>query len=255
MQKPTNKKLLKPLKKNAGRNSQGRITVRHRGGGSRRKYRVIDFGQKLLGQKIEVVAIEYDPNRTCNIALVKNEKNEQTYFLAADGVKIGDQLVIDDKAPLKPGNRMRIKNVPVGTMVYNIELTPDRGGKIARAAGNSAQVMSHEGKHANLKMPSSEIRKVLINCFVSIGQLSNPEHRFEKIGKAGRNRLKGKRPQVRGLAMNPVDHPHGGGEGRSSIGMKHPKTKWGKIAMGVKTRKKKKYSDRLIIQRRKKKKR
>ncbi len=254
MKKKPEKSLLRPIRKKAGRNRTGRITVRHRGGGVKRHYRVIDFGQERMGETAKVLGIEYDPNRTCDIALVEYPDAKKSYLLAPDGLKEGDEIIVDEKAPLKTGNRMRLKNIPVGTMVYNIELTPDRGGRIARGAGASAQVMAHEGKYTNLKMPSTEIRKVFSECFASIGQLSNPEHRFEKIGKAGRVRLKGRRPRVRGSAMNPVDHPHGGGEGKAPIGLKHPKTKWGKPALGVKTRRKKRYSNKFIVQRRKKKK-
>lgn len=251
--KKPEKSLLRPLKKKAGRNRAGRITVRHRGGGAKRKYRLIDFGQEKIGKKGNVLSLEYDPNRTCFIALIEYEDKSRGYVLAPDKLKVDDVIICDEKAPLTTGNRLKLKNITVGTFVYNIELTPGKGGKMARSAGAYAQVMAHEGKYTHLKMPSSELRKVSKECFASIGELSNVQHRFEKIGKAGRSRLKGRRPQVRGLAMNPVDHPHGGGEGRSPIGMKHPKTPWGKPALGVKTRKKK-WSDKLIMQRRKKKK-
>lgn len=253
--KKPEKSLTVAMRKKGGRNKAGRITVRHRGGGSKRRYRLIDFGQERLGEKAKVIAIEYDPNRTCNIALVQYEDGKRKYILAPDGLGDGDEVLFDEKTPLKTGNRLRLENAPVGTMVYNIELDPERGGKLARGAGASCQIMAHEGKYTNLRLPSSEVRKVLSKCFASIGQLSNPEHRFEKLGKAGRARLKGKRPTVRGSAMAPVDHPHGGGEGRAGIGLKYPKTKWGKPALGVKTRNKKKKSSRLIIQRRQKKKR
>jgi len=248
------KKLLGPLKKRAGRNRAGRITVRHRGGGAKRKYRLIDFGQRRLGQGAKVLRLEYDPNRTCQIALIEYKGGQKAYILAPDKLKPGDSIEVAEKAALKPGNRMRLKNIAIGAMVYNVEMQPNKGGKIARSAGNSVEVMGHEGKHALLKMPSSEIRKVPVDCFASIGRLSNVEHRFEKLGKAGRARRKGVRPTVRGSAMNPVDHPHGGGEGRAPIGLKHPKTKWGRPARGVKTRKKRKQSDKLIVKRRRAKK-
>lgn len=245
------KALLRPLKKTGGRNRAGRITVRHRGGGAKRKYRIIDFGQEKIDKKGKVLSLEYDPNRTCRIALIEYEDKAKGYILSPDKLKVGDEIICAEKAPLKAGNRLALKNIPVGALVYNIELMPGKGGKIARSAGNAAQVMAYDGKHVNLKMPSSELRKVSKECFASVGGLSNPQHRFEKIGKAGRNRLLGKRPTVRGSAMVPADHPHGGGEGRSPIGMKHPKTPWGKPAYGVKTRKKK-WTDKLILQRRKK---
>lgn len=253
--KQPEKALLKPIRKTGGRNSAGRITVRHRGGGVKRYYRVIEFGQNKLGQIAKVTAVEYDPNRTCNIALIEYKDGVKQYILAPQDLKEGDEVIADNKVPDKLGNRMKLQNMTIGTMVYNIELTPGMGGKMARSAGASAQVMAHEGKHTNLKMPSSEVRKVLSACFASIGSLSNPEHRFERMGKAGTKRRKGFRPSVKGSAMNPVDHPHGGGEGRAGIGMKYPKTPTGKHALGVKTRNKRRYSNRLIIERRKKKKR
>jgi len=252
--KEPEKSLLRPLKKSGGRNNQGRITVRHKGGGAKRHYRIIEFGQKQVPQKVKVEAIEYDPNRTCYIALVSFAEGKKAYILAPHGIEIGKELVYDEKAPISIGNRMMLKNIPIGTAVYNVELEPGRGGKIARAAGNSCQVMGQEGKYTLLKMPSTEIRKVLGVCFASIGELSNPQHRFEKIGKAGRARLMGRRPTVRGSAMNAVDHPHGGGRGKCPIGLKYPKTPWGKPALGVKTRKKKKWTTKLIIARRSKKK-
>ncbi len=248
------KQLLKPLKRKAGRNSAGRITVRHRGGGAKRHYRVIEFGQYKLGEKGQVLAIEYDPNRTCAIALMEYSDGLKKYILAPHGLKRGDEIEVAEKADLNLGNRMQLKNIAVGTMIHNIELEPGRGGKLVRGAGASAQVMAHEGKYSNIKMPSTEIRKLLSECFASIGQLSNPEHRFEELGKAGAARRRGRRPTVRGSAMVPADHPHGGGEGRAGIGMKYPKTPWGKHALGVRTRNKKKQSSKLIIQRRNKKK-
>ncbi len=249
------KSLLKPLKKTGGRGKSGRITVRHKGGGVKRLYRVIDFcqGKGEFPIKAKVISLEYDPNRTCHIALVSYEDGTLSYILAPQGLHEGDEIVYDEKTPLSPGNRMRLVNFPIGAFAYNIELEPGKGGKIARAAGNSCQVLAHEGKYTHLKMPSGEIRKVRNQCFASVGELSCPQHRFQKIGKAGRARLKGRRPTVRGTAMSPVSHPHGGGEGRAPIGLKHPKTPWGRPALGVKTRKKK-WSDKMIIQRRKKKK-
>ncbi len=252
--KDPEKNLVKPLSKKGGRGSGGRITVRHKGGGAKRKYRVVDFGQKIVPAEVEVLALEYDPNRSSFLALLQYEDKEKRYILAPQGLKKGDKIKFSEEAPIKIGNRMRLKNIPVGTMVHNIELQPDRGGKIVRSAGTSAQILAQKGKYTHLKMPSTEIRKVDNRCFASVGIVSNPEHRFVKIGKAGRSRWKGKRPTVRGSAMTPRDHPHGGGEGRAPIGLKHPKTPWGKPARGVKTRKKKKWTSKLIIKRRKKKK-
>jgi large subunit ribosomal protein L2 len=200
----------------------------------------------------KVIALEYDPNRTAFIALIEYADKTRQYVIAPQELKVGDQIIFSESAPLSPGNRTLLRNLPVGTMIYNIELEPGKGGKIVRAAGNSAQVLAQDGKFTNLKMPSGEIRRFNCECFASIGIVSNPENRFYTIGKAGKSRLKGRRPHVRGSAMNPVDHPHGGGEGRQPIGLKHPKTPWGKPALGVKTRKRKKWSNKLIIQRRKK---
>jgi len=247
------KALLRYLSKTGGRANTGRITVRHRGGGARRLYRVIDFGQMHLDMPGKIIAIEYDPNRNARIALVEYENKERSYVLAARELKDGDMIITQDKAEIQVGNRMRIGNIPVGTMVYNVELEPDRGGKLVRGAGATAQVLSHDAGYTHLALPSTEVRKVSSKSFASVGMVSNPEHRYKKIRKAGLSRLKGRRPKVRGTAMNPVDHPHGGGEGKTGRGMKHPKTPWGKPALGVKTRKKK-WSDRLIVQRRKKKK-
>ncbi len=248
--KEPEKKLLVRLKSKAGRANSGRITIRHRGGGVKRMYRLVEFGQKRLGEPAKVLALEYDPYRTAFLALIEYPDLERKYILAPHGLKPGDQIIFDQIAPLAVGNRMRLKNIPVGTMVYNIELHPGQGGKMARAAGSYARVLAHEGKYTHLEMPSKEIRKVLSECFASIGQVSNPGHRYEKLGKAGRARKKGKRPVVRGSAMNPVDHPHGGGEGRQPIGLKYPKTPWGKPALGVKTRRRR-HTDKYIIQRRK----
>jgi large subunit ribosomal protein L2 len=251
--KEPEKKLTRKLFRKAGRGYKGRITVRHKGGGHKRKYRLIDFKQTdKMGQSAKVTAIEYDPNRTCFIALVEYPDGEKRYILAPDKLKVGDEIICQEKAPLEIGNRMQLKNIPAGTQVYNIELYPGRGGRIVRSAGSAAQVLATEGGYTHLKLPSGEIRMVKENCLASIGQLSNPEHNTVVIGKAGRARWLGRRPTVRGSAMNPCDHPHGGGEGRAPIGLrKGPKTPWGKQAFGVKTRKKKKWSDRLIIKRRK----
>ena len=252
--KEPEKSLLRPLKKKAGRSSSGRITVRHRGGGVKRMYRVVEFGQEKLDMPAKVIALEYDPNRTAYLALLEYKDSQKKYIIAPEGLRVGDEIIFSEKAPLKLGNRMKLKNIPVGTMVYNIELEPGKGGKIVRSAGTSAQVMSQEGRYTHLKMPSGEVRKVFSECFASIGQVSHSEHRFEKLGKAGRARLKGWRPTVRGSAMTPASHPHGGGEGKAPIGLAHPKTPWGKPALGVKTRKKK-WTDKLIISRRPRKKR
>lgn len=248
--KEPEKKLLLPLKKRAGRGVSGRITVRHRGGGVKRLYRLIDFGQEKLGVAGEVIALEYDPNRTAYIALIEYGDEEKRYILAAKDLKLGDEIVCQESAEIKIGNRMKLINVPVGTPVYNIELEPGRGGKIVRSAGTSAKVLAQEPPYTHLELPSKEIRKVFQQCFASIGQVSHPEKRFEIIGKAGRRRLKGWRPTVRGAAMIPASHPHGGGKAKAPIGLKHPKTPWGKPALGVKTRKRK-LTDKLIIKRRK----
>ncbi len=251
--KEPEKSLLLSLKKRAGRGRTGRITVRHKGGGSKRMYRIIDFGQEKIDIPGKIIALEYDPNRTAFIALLEYKEGQKGYLILPQGLKIGDTIICAEKAELQPGNRMRLKNVPVGTKVYNIELEPGRGGKLARGAGTTATVLAHEEDFTHLKLPSSEIRKVSQKCFASIGSISRPEHRFIKLGKAGKSRHKRRRPTVRGSAMNPVDHPHGGGEGRAPIGMPTPKTPWGKPALGVKTRKKRKWTSKLIIQRRKKK--
>lgn len=247
------KPLVLPLKQKAGR-GHGRILVRHQGGGHKKKYRIIDFKQDKFNIPAKVESLEYDPNRSAFISLVRYEDGERRYILAPDGLKVGDEIVTVELAPFKTGNRMALKNIPVGTSVHNIELYVGQGGRIARSAGNYAQVTAHEGGHVHLTLPSTEIRIVPENCMASIGPLSNAEHRFVVLGKAGRSRWLGIRPTVRGSAMNPVDHPHGGGEGRAPVGLlKGPKTPWGKKAFGVKTRKRKKYSDKFIIRRRKKK--
>ncbi len=251
--KEPEKKLLISLSQKAGRSRAGRITVRHRGGGVKRLYRRVDFGQEKAGLTAEVKAIEYDPNRTSFICLLEYEDKDKRYRLCPDRLKVGDKVICDEKAEIKIGNRLKLKNIPVGSAVYNIEISPGQGGKFVRGAGASARIIAQEGKYTHLVFPSAEERKILNQCYASVGQVSFPEHKFIKIKKAGSRRLKGKRPAVRGSAMNPVDHPHGGGEGRSPIGLKHPKTPWGKPALGVKTRKKKKWTNKLIIKRRKKK--
>jgi large subunit ribosomal protein L2 len=251
--KKPEKKLTKPLKKKAGRGNLGRITVRHKGGGRKRLYRMVDFNQKRIDVKAKVVALEYDPNRTAFISLIEYPDGEKRYILAPHNIKVGDEIEFSEKAPISIGNRMKLKNVPVGTGVYNVEMRQGEGGKIVRGAGTTAIVLAHENKFCHLKMPSTEVRKISEECFASIGEVSCPEHRFINIGKAGRKRHKGIRPTVRGSAMGAHDHPHGGGEGRAPIGLKYPKTPWGKIAIGGKTRKKK-ASDKHIIQRRKKRK-
>ncbi len=249
------KSLIFPLKKKSGRNNQGRITVRHRGGGAKKKYRLIDFssGQDKLGVPAKVLSLEYDPCRTSFIALIQYSGEEKRYILAPQELKVGDEIICQEKAEFKPGNRMKLKNIIVGTPAYNIELTPGRGGQMVRSAGVCAKVLAREGGYVNLVLPSTEIRRGSEECFASIGSLSKPEHAFVNLGKAGRSRHLGIRPAVRGKAMNPCDHPHGGGEGNTTIGLKYPKTPWGKPARGVKTRKRKKHSDKLIIRRRKKK--
>jgi len=248
--KEPEKNLLVFLKKRSGRSFSGRITIRHRGGGVKRLYRIIDFGEEKLEMPGKVIAIEYDPYRTGYIALIEYQDKDRRYILAPHDLKIGDEIICAEKTEIRIGNRLKLKNIPVGTLVYNIELEPGKGGKLARGAGASAEVLALEEGLAHLKMPSGEIRKVLEDCYASIGQVSHPEKKFEKIGKAGRKRLKGWRPTVRGTAMNPSDHPHGGGEGKTPIGLVHPKTPWGKPALGVKTRKRK-WTEKYIIMRRK----
>lgn len=250
--KEPEKTLLRWSKKRMGRAQNGRITVRHKGGGAKRLYRIIEFGQPHLDIPAKVISLEYDPNRTAFIALIQYPDNKKYYILAPQGLKVGDEITCSEKTSLNPGNRAKLKSLPVGTMVYNIELEPGRGGIMVRGAGTAAQILAQEEGYAQLKMPSTEIRRIKNECFASIGAVSNPERRFINIGKAGRSRLMGIRPAVRGSAMNPVDHPHGGGEGRQPIGLKHPKTPWGKPALGFRTRKKKKASNKFIIQRREK---
>ena len=244
------KSLLVPLKKNSGRNVHGKITVRHRGGGNRRKYRIIDFKRNKDGIPAKVATIEYDPNRTANIALLNYADGEKRYILAPVGIKVGDTLLSGPTADIKPGNALALKNMPVGTVVHNIELKAGKGAQLVRSAGVSAQLMAKEGNKALLRLPSGEMRYVSIECKATIGQVGNVEHANETIGKAGRKRHMGIRPTVRGSVMNPNDHPHGGGEGRTSIGRPSPVTPWGKPALGYKTRKKNKASNKLIVSRR-----
>ena len=244
------KSLTVSLKKNAGRNNQGKITVRHRGGGSRRKYRIIDFKRRKDGIPATVVSIEYDPNRTANIALISYVDGEKAYILAPEGLKVGQKVMNGADAEVRVGNCLPLELIPVGTMVHNIELHPGKGGQMVRSAGNGAQLMAKEGKYATLRLPSGEMRMVPIVCRASVGIVGNGDHNLINIGKAGRKRNMGIRPTVRGSVMNPNDHPHGGGEGRSPIGRPSPVTPWGKPALGYKTRKKNKASNKLIVSRR-----
>ena len=241
------KSLLVPLKKNAGRNSYGRITVRHQGGGHKRKYRIIDFKRTKDGVPARVATIEYDPNRSSRIALLHYLDGEKRYILAPAGLKVGDMVYSGPDADIKTGNALPLANIPVGTLLHNIELHPGRGGQICRSAGVSAQLMAKEGKYALLRLPSGEVRKVLLTCRATIGVVGNHEHANINIGKAGRTRWMGVRPTVRGSVMNPNDHPHGGGEGRAPVGRKSPVSPWGKVAHGGKTRKKKNLSNKLIV--------
>lgn len=243
------KSLLKPLKKNAGRNNQGKISVRHRGGGSKRRLRIIDFKRDKHGIPGKVASIEYDPNRSANIALIFYVDGEKRYILSPQGLNVGDTIESGENAELKPGNAMALGQMPSGTLIHNIEMQRGGGAKMVRSAGGVAQLMAKEGVHTLIRLPSGEMRRVRSECMATIGQVGNVEHQNIKMGKAGRIRWMGRRPQVRGSAMNPNDHPHGGGEGRSPIGMPGPKTPWGKPALGYKTRKPK-ASDRLIVKRR-----
>ncbi len=250
------KRLLMAKKRTGGRNAQGKITVRHRGGGAKRHIRIVDFKRNKFDIPAKVAAIEYDPNRGARLALLHYADGEKRYIIAPVGLRVGEKVLSSHKKiEIQRGNAMPIKYIPAGIAVYNVELEPGRGGKIARGAGNSVRVMGVEGRFAQIKMPSGEIRLIKKECLATVGQASNPDKRLIKLGKAGRRRHLGIRPTVRGSAMNPIDHPHGGGEGNQPIGLKHPKTPWGKPALGVKTRKKGKASDKLIIQRRKKKRR
>ena len=244
------KSLVVSLKKNSGRNNQGKITVRHRGGGSRRKYRIIDFKRNKDGIPAKVVSIEYDPNRTANIALIQYVDGEKAYILAPNKLKVGMTIMNGPEAEVRIGNALPLTHIPVGTEIHNIELYPGKGGQLVRSAGNSAQLMAKEGKYATLRLPSGEMRLVPVVCRATIGQVGNIEHDLVNIGKAGRKRHMGIRPTVRGSVMNPNDHPHGGGEGKCGIGRPGPCTPWGKPALGLKTRKKNKQSNKLIVRRR-----
>lgn len=247
--KKPERSLTEPIRKTGGRNNTGRITVRHRGGGHKRRYRIIDFKRNKYDCKAEVIAIEYDPNRTARIALVQYEDGEKRYIIAPIGLMVGAVIGNGDLAELRPGNAMRLKDIPVGTVVHNIELRPGKGGQMARSAGTSAQILAKEGKYTTLRLPSGEMRQVNESCMATIGQVGNAEHGNVKLGKAGRRRWLGWRPTVRGTAMDPDSHPHGGGEGRTGIGMAAPKTPWGKAALGVRTRRNKR-TNRFIVRRR-----
>jgi len=244
------KSLLESLKKTAGRNSYGRITVRHHGGGNKIKYRIIDFKRDKVGMPAEVKTIEYDPNRTAFIALVQYEDGEKRYILAPHGLKVGDHVESGEGADIKPGNCLPIANIPLGTMIHNIELIPGRGGQLVRSAGGAAQLMAKEGAAAQVRLPSGEVRFIKMNCHATIGQVSNIDQENQNRGKAGKTRHLGIRPTVRGSVMNPCDHPHGGGEGKSPIGRSGPVTPWGKPALGYKTRKKNHRTDKQIVKRR-----
>lgn len=244
------KRLLLRLPSRAGRAKSGRITVRFRGGGAKRLYRIIDFAQEKMDVPAKVAAMEYDPYRTAFVMLLEYQDGEKRYRIAPQGIKVGDEVLCTEKTLLNPGNRMKLKNIPVGTLVYEIELQPGRGGQMARSAGSAAKVLANEGKYAQLEMPSGEVRKILNEGFASVGAVSRQEHIYVNIGKAGKSRYRGRRSHVRGTAMNPVDHPHGGGEGRAGAGMKFAKTPWGKPARGVKTRRRR-WTDKYILQRRK----
>ena len=248
--KSPERSLLEPLKSTAGRNSYGRITVRHRGGGTKRKYRVIDFKRDKRDMKANVIGIEYDPNRSANIALLQYEDGEKRYIIAPVDLHVGDVVECSATADIRPGNALPIANIPVGTVIHNIELMPGKGAQLVRAAGNSAQLMAKEGKYGQVRLPSGEVRMIRLDCIATIGQVGNIDHENISIGKAGRKRHMGWRPTVRGVVMNPNDHPHGGGEGKSPIGMPSPVTPWGKPALGYKTRKNKKASTKFIVKRR-----
>lgn len=248
--KSPERSLLAKKDKHAGRNSYGRITVRHRGGGNRRKYRIIDFKRNKDGMPATVIGVEYDPNRSANIALIQYEDGEKAYIIAPVGLTDGDVVVSGTGADIKPGNALFIKDIPVGTLIHNVELYPGKGAQLVRSAGNSAQLMAKEDKYAQVKLPSGEVRMVRLDCKATIGVVGNQEHSNLSIGKAGRKRHMGWRPTVRGVVMNPNDHPHGGGEGKSPIGRPAPVTPWGKPALGLKTRKKKNRTDKFIVKRR-----
>ena len=242
--------LLASKKKNAGRNSYGRITVRHRGGGNKKKYRIIDFKRQKDGMNATVIGIEYDPNRSANIALIQYEDGTKAYIIAPQGLTDGDVVVSGEGADIKPGNALFLKDIPVGTLIHNIELYPGKGAQLVRSAGTSAQLMAKEGKYAQVRLPSGEVRMVRLECKASIGIIGNQQHENISIGKAGRKRHMGWRPTVRGVVMNPNDHPHGGGEGKSPIGRPAPVTPWGKPALGLKTRKHRNKTDKFIVKRR-----
>ncbi len=244
------KSLLAPLKKTAGRNSYGRITVRHRGGGSRRKYRIIDFKRDKQGMNATVLTLEYDPNRSAFIALVQYEDGEKRYIIAPNGLAVGDTVTSGSHADIKPGNALALSDIPVGTFIHNIELYPGKGAQLVRSAGNMAQLMGKEDKYVLVRLPSGEMRKIPANCMASIGQVSNIDHENVSLGKAGKTRHLGIRPTVRGSVMNPCDHPHGGGEGKSPVGRPGPVTPWGKPALGYKTRKQHHRTDKFIVKRR-----
>ena len=248
------KSLLAPKKRKAGRNSQGKITVRHRGGGAKRRYRIVDFKRRKDGIPAIVKAIEYDPNRSANIALIAYSDGVKAYILAPNGIKVGAKIESGENAEISIGNCLPLRKIPNGTQVHNVEMHPGKGGQIARSAGNSARLMAKEGKYATLRMPSGEMRMLPIDCRATIGQVGNPEHELITLGKAGRKRHMGFRPTVRGSVMNPNDHPHGGGEGKTGIGMPSPVTPWGKPTLGYKTRRKKKPSSKYIVRNRKGKK-
>ena len=249
--KTPEKSLLAKKKEKAGRNSYGRITVRHQGGGNRQKYRIIDFKRRKDNMEATVIGIEYDPNRSSNIALIQYEDGEKAYIIAPQGITDGDKVISGEAVDIKPGNCMPISSIPVGTLIHNIELNPGQGGKLVRTAGQSAQLMAKEGKYAHVRLPSGEMRLILAKCRATIGVIGNSDHENVKIGKAGRKRHMGWRPEVRGSVMNPVDHPHGGGEGKAPIGHAGPLTPWGKPALGYKTRNKKKNTNKFIVKRRK----
>ena len=247
--KTPEKSLTEPLKKNAGRNKQGKITVRHQGGGNKIKYRIIDFKRDKKDIPAKVTTVEYDPNRSAFIALLTYADGEKRYILCPLDLKVGDTVVAGENVDIKPGNTLPIKNIPVGTLIHNIEIKPGRGGQIARSAGMAAQLMAKEGAYAQIRLPSGEVRMIPMDACATIGTVGNTDHENVRIGKAGRQRHMGVRPSVRGVVMNPCDHPHGGGEGKSPVGMPAPVTPWGKPALGYKTRKHKKYSNRLIVKR------
>lgn len=249
--KTPEKSLLAKKKEKAGRNSYGRITVRHQGGGNRQKYRIVDFKRRKDNMEATVIGIEYDPNRSANIALIQYEDGEKAYILAPQGLTDGNKVISGEAVDIKPGNAMPISSIPVGTLIHNIELNPMQGGKLVRTAGQSAQLMAKEGKYAHVRLPSGEMRLILAKCRATVGTIGNADHENVKIGKAGRKRHMGWRPEVRGSVMNPVDHPHGGGEGKAPIGHAGPMTPWGKPALGYKTRNKKKPSNKFIVKRRK----